>query len=115
MQNKTINNKLEGNMGAGSSCYLPAINRQVLILGYSARFWQVFFVGSVPALLLGYSSGYIWVIIGIYLLIGFIFAYFGDKNTQQLEKGKYFFQQEKKYFHNKKGARIVMKGVREYL
>ena len=105
---KIINNKL------GEDIFLPAINRQVLILGYSARFWQVFFVCLVPVFLVGYGLDWVWIFLGIYFLIGFIFVYFGDQNTKQLEKGKYFYAQEKKAFYEKKGARIVMGNVGDY-
>ena len=105
---KIINNKL------GEDIFLPAINRQVLILGHSAKFWQVFFVCLVPTFLLGYGLDLVWIFLGIYFFLGFIFVYFGDQNTKQLEKGKYFYAQEKKAFYQKKGARIVMGGVKEY-
>ena len=98
---KVIQNKL------GENIHLPAINRQVLILGYAPRFWQIFFLFSIPVILLGYSFDFVFVLFGIYLLIGLFFAYLGHENTLELEKGKNFYQKEKKYFYSKKGVRII--------
>lgn len=81
-----------------SGAYLPAVNKEVLILGYNPQFWQFVFLGIAPVLLIGGYFDVIWIAGILYFVLILFLVYKGIVNERELEKGKKFFQEEKAYF-----------------
>lgn len=103
---KSISNKING-------IFFPLINKEILILGYAPKFWQYYFFGILPLILLGYFLDVVLILLVLYFFIGFILASLGYKNQIELEKGKKFYAQEKRFFKQIKGRKIEIK-VKDY-